>query len=82
MAELALTSPTSPDSSVTKISSTLGEVDHQMEVFFGESITSLRQLFRRYTLSKVWITETPTSGNLRLSTLTLKGLPYNYGDDL
>jgi hypothetical protein len=66
---------------ISPIAAPLQEADHQMEVFYGEAITSLRQLFRRYTLSKTWVSPTPTASNIRLQHYVFSALPYAYGYD-
>lgn len=55
--------------------------DKQYQVFFGEAPTSLRELFRRYVLSKTYTAATPDPPNAGIWDLTLKALPFNYGYD-
>jgi hypothetical protein len=56
--------------------------DHTMEVFYGESPTSLRELFRRYTYNKSYVTPQPSSqGLVSINTKNLKALPVQTGYD-
>lgn len=56
--------------------------DHTMEVFFGESPTSLRELFRRYVYNKSYVSPNPNfQGRVSINTKLLKGLPVQTGYD-
>lgn len=68
-------------SNIQDMSSTLGETDHQMEVFFGEAPTSLRDLLRRYYATRTWIPPAVANNNLQVNTLRLKAYPYHTGYD-
>lgn len=72
--------PTCPES-IQDVSSTLGETDMQMQVFFGEEIVSLREIFRRYTCCRTWFPPEPQTNTLNVHTLQLSALPYFTGWD-
>lgn len=63
------------------IAGPVAETSHQMEVFFGEHISSLRQLLRRYALVKIWVNGSPGGDILKFQKYTISSLPYNYGYD-
>lgn len=67
--------------SIQDVSSTLGEDDHQMEVFFGEAPTSWREILRRYVYTRTWVAPQVGNNQLAVNTLRLKGLPYATGWD-
>lgn len=54
--------------------------DKQYQVFFGEAPKSLRELFRRYSMTKAY-SEIATRNSTKLWDLTLPALPFNYGFD-
>lgn len=72
--------PVSPNS-IQAISSTLGPVDHQMEVFYGESPTSLRELMKRYTNVRTYVPEEQADDTFNINFLALKQFPFNTGYD-
>jgi hypothetical protein len=49
--------------------------DHYMEVFMGEHVTSLRDLFRRYCFHTAWLLPTNPSGT-KISTIRNKVRPF------
>lgn len=70
--------PTDPIS-IMNIADTAPAVDHTYDVFFGESPQSLRDLFKRYILTRVWsIRQSETND---IWTLRNKDLPLQYGRD-
>ena len=68
-------------SPIQSISSTLGPVNHTMEVFGGEEVTSLRQLFRRYVFSRTYVPNAPLADTYQWNDLSVKALPYSKGFD-
>jgi hypothetical protein len=68
-------------SAIQEIAPISTEVDQQYKVFFGEAVTSLRELFRRYTMSKVYTASSPEAPNAGIWDLSISALPYNYGFD-
>jgi hypothetical protein len=68
-------------STVAPIAPTIGIVDKQMQVFFGESVVSLRELFRRYVYYQTdFGVDTSTTVQVLARKLDY-GLPKNYGWD-
>jgi hypothetical protein len=63
------------------IGSTGDAVDQTMNVFYGESPTSLRELFKRYTYTRTWIPAPGAITALRVSYLTNKDCPPYSGYD-
>lgn len=56
--------------------------DHTMEVFFGESPTSIRELMRRYVYNKTYVVPQPSGqGQFSVNTKNLKALPVQSGYD-
>jgi hypothetical protein len=70
--------PTNPKETM-HIADTAPVVDHTYDVFFGESPQSLRDLFKRYTLNRVWCVE---RGAARaMAQIRNKDLPTFHGYD-
>jgi hypothetical protein len=65
--------PTNPDS-ITPIAPTSAVADQTMNVFFGESPTSIRDLNRRYVLHRTDVRASPVGSNTRLLKIKDKGL--------
>jgi hypothetical protein len=65
---------------VTAIAPTMSVTDRQMQVFFGESPKSLRELFRRYCFTQMYSQECDST-NLTHWKLVTYALPDNYGWD-
>lgn len=63
------------------ISSGADPTDQTMTVFFGETPTSLRELFKRYTYSRGWVPPQPGDGVVGIYRLRNKDLPYQKGYD-
>lgn len=57
------------------------EVDHQFEVFFGETPTSLRELLRRYSFNQSFCMDAAASDKIDYVTLVRKVLPKFRGWD-
>lgn len=68
-------------SSVQEIGS-CGEVaDQTMNVFFGESVTSIRELCKRYSVTRVWAVPPTAEGEVGYAKLSNKDIPYYSGWD-
>lgn len=67
-------------SKIAPIAPVMSITDKQMQVFFGESPKSLRELFRRYVYTQMYQTS-PSATEFRLWTLTTSALPDQYGWD-
>jgi hypothetical protein len=68
--------------SLDPINKNLVPDDHTMEIFFGESPTSIRELFRRYVHAKTYVA--PTNNDAQavvVGKYFLKGLPPQTGFD-
>jgi len=72
--------PTNPDP-IQPIASTNAVVDHTMNVFFGESPTSIRELMRRYVLHRQDIFASSATNNAKFVKLRDKGLGLYPGWD-
>ena len=73
--------PTNPDS-IAPIATGGTVSDQTMNVFFGESPKSIRELNRRYILHRTEVFDGPTgANNIQLLSLTEKGLGYFPGWD-
>lgn len=57
------------------------EADHTYSVFYGDPPTTLRELMKRYTQTKVWVPESPPEGVVRINNLLNKDAPYQSGWD-
>jgi hypothetical protein len=66
---------------VQDIAVTSEEVDQTMNVFFGESPKSLRDLFRRYVHHRLWVFEAPPAGAMIQSSLSDRAIGYWNGYD-
>lgn len=66
---------------VQEIAVTSKESDQTMNVFFGESPKSLRDLFRRYIHHRLWVFRAPNTGTLLQTTLRDKAIGYWPGYD-
>lgn len=59
-----------------------GEVaDQTMNVFFGESITSIRELCKRYSVTRTWAVPPAENISISYATLSNKDIPYYSGYD-
>lgn len=70
----------SETTTIAPIAPALPITDTQMQVFFGESPKSLRELFRRYVYTQMY-QASPNANELALWTLTTSALPDQYGWD-
>lgn len=66
---------------VQDIAVTSEEVDQTMNVFFGESPKSLRDLFRRYIHHRLWVFPAPPSGGMLQTRLRERAIGYWPGYD-
>lgn len=66
---------------VQDIAVTSEEADQTMNVFFGESPKSLRDLFRRYVHHRMWVIKAPPSGAMVQTTLRDRAIGYWNGYD-
>lgn len=57
------------------------QADETMNVFFGESPTTLRELFKRYVKTRSWNPPVAGAGAINLDKLRNKNLPYHTGWD-
>jgi hypothetical protein len=57
------------------------EADQTYAVWYGDPPTTLRELCKRYTQTKVWVPAPPPEGVVRINTLVNKDAPYQSGWD-
>lgn len=74
------TDPTCPDSLET-MGQELAHADETMNVFFGESITSLRELIKRYQFTRAVAKPDITANTITSSCFKMKAQPYIAGWD-
>jgi hypothetical protein len=55
--------------------------DHEMEVFWGEVPVSLREIFRRYVKTRTYVAPIAGAGDVEISNIRTKALPFHSGDD-
>jgi len=72
--------PTSPES-IQPIAASTAVADQTMNVFFGESPKTLRDLFRRYVLHRTYVSASPGIDEVKQTTLLEHGLGYWPGWD-
>jgi len=64
------------------IASEGSDTDQTMNVYFGESITSIREMIKRYVMTRYWCrTYAKGPGDFNIMTLTNKTFPYQQGYD-
>jgi len=63
------------------IASDASPVDQTMNVFFGENVTSIREIIKRYTLMRYFTDVTTGGRRVIIRTLTNKVIPYHRGQD-
>jgi hypothetical protein len=66
---------------IQTIASESVEADHTYTVFYGDPPTTLRELMKRYTQTKVWVPDRPPDGIVRINNLLNKDSPYQSGWD-
>lgn len=72
--------PTCPES-IQHIAAPTAVADQTMNVFFGESPKTLRDLFRRYVLHRTFVSAPPDTGKMKQTTVLEHGLGYWPGWD-
>jgi len=72
--------PTAP-SELTTIGSKSDQDDPTYNVFFGDPPSSIRELCKRYTYSRLWWPESASANAVRMAELTNKDMPYYTGAD-
>lgn len=55
--------------------------DNTYLVYYGDPPTSLRELMKRYTLARYWVSPNPDNGRITVTTLTNKNYSYHSGWD-
>lgn len=68
----------------TQLETIAGEAemtDQTMNVFFGENVTSIRELVKRYVMTRYWINFYPPKSGANIISLTNKTFPYQRGYD-
>lgn len=68
-------------SEIQQIASKGEEADQTYAVWYGDPPTTLRELCKRYTMTKVWVTPRPGQGIISANTLLNKDAPYQSGWD-
>lgn len=63
------------------IASESAPADQTMNVFFGENVTSIRELAKRYVLTRYWSVVFESSGGINVARLQNKVFPYQHGYD-
>ena len=63
------------------IASESAPADQTMNVFFGENVTSIRELAKRYVLTRYWSIVYGASGGINIVRLQNKTFPYQHGYD-
>jgi len=63
------------------IASESAPADQTMNVFFGENVTSIRELVKRYVLTRYWSIVFGASGGINVVRLQNKTFPYQRGYD-
>ena len=63
------------------IASESAPADQTMNVFFGENITSIRELAKRYVMTRYWYNSYPYSNGVSIVQLSNKIFPYQQGYD-
>merc|ERR1712098_32970 len=68
----------------TQLETIAGEAemtDQTMNVFFGENATSIRELVKRYVMTRYWINFYPPKSGATIISLSNKTFPYQRGYD-
>merc|ERR1712098_807908 len=68
----------------TQLETIAGEAemtDQTMNVFFGENVTSIRELVKRYVMTRYWINFFPYRSGATIISLSNKVFPYQRGYD-
>jgi len=55
--------------------------DQTMNVFFGENVTSIRELVKRYVMTRYWFSTFPATSGANIISLANKTFPYQRGYD-
>jgi hypothetical protein len=63
------------------IASESAPADQTMNVFFGENVTSIRELAKRYVLTRYWNVVFPEGAGINIAQLRNKVFPYQQGYD-
>jgi hypothetical protein len=63
------------------IASESAPADQTMNVFFGENVTSIRELAKRYVLTRYWNVVFPEGAGINIAQLLNKVFPYQQGYD-
>jgi hypothetical protein len=63
------------------IASESAPADQTMNVFFGENVTSIRELAKRYVLTRYWNVVFPEGAGINIARLQNKIFPYQHGYD-
>jgi len=66
---------------IQTIASESVETDHTYSVFYGDPPTTLRELMKRYTNTRLWVPTRPPEGVARINNLLNKDAPYQSGWD-
>jgi hypothetical protein len=77
----AMTDRPTGSSTLQTIAAENQEADQTYAVWYGDPPTTIRELCKRYVLTRYWFTNAPPNGIMRISKLLNKDAPYQSGWD-